>query len=29
MLKENNKSGIKMIDFGSSTFQDERMYTYI
>lgn len=29
MLKENNKSGIKMIDFGSSTFLDERMYTYI
>ena len=29
MLKENNKSGIKMIDFGSSTFIDERMYTYI
>lgn len=29
MLKENNKSGIKMIDFGSSTFKDERMYTYI
>jgi dual specificity tyrosine-phosphorylation-regulated kinase 2/3/4 len=29
MLKEQNKSGIKMIDFGSSTFVDERMYTYI
>jgi len=29
MLKEQNKSGIKIIDFGSSTFFDERMYTYI
>lgn len=29
MLKEQNKSGIKIIDFGSSTFVDERMYTYI
>lgn len=29
MLKESNKSGIKIIDFGSSTFFDERMYTYI
>lgn len=29
MLKEPNKSGIKIIDFGSSTFIDERVYTYI
>jgi len=28
-LKEPNKSGIKIIDFGSSTFIDERVYTYI
>ena len=29
LLKEANKSGIKIIDFGSSTFLDERVYTYI
>ena len=29
LLKEPNKSGIKIIDFGSSTFHDERVYTYI
>ena len=29
MLKESNKSGIKIIDFGSGTFVNERMYTYI
>jgi dual specificity tyrosine-phosphorylation-regulated kinase 2/3/4 len=29
LLKEPNKSGIKIIDFGSSTFIDERVYTYI
>ena len=29
LLKEPNKSGIKIIDFGSSTFLDERVYTYI
>lgn len=29
LLKESNKSGIKIIDFGSSTFLDERVYTYI
>lgn len=29
LLKEPNKSGIKIIDFGSSTFMDERVYTYI
>ena len=29
MLKEENKSGIKIIDFGSSTFTDEKVYTYI
>ena len=28
-MKEPNKSGIKIIDFGSSTFIDERVYTYI
>ena len=29
LLKQHNKSGIKVIDFGSSCFQDERIYTYI
>jgi len=29
LLKEENKSGIKIIDFGSSTFVDEKVYTYI
>jgi len=29
LLKEPNKSGIKIIDFGSSTFMDKRVYTYI
>jgi dual specificity tyrosine-phosphorylation-regulated kinase 2/3/4 len=29
LLKEANKSGIKVIDFGSSCFQDNKMYTYI
>ena len=29
LLKSANKSGIKLIDFGSSCFEDERMYTYI
>ena len=29
MLKSPEKSGIKIIDFGSSCFQDERIYTYI
>ena len=29
LLKEANKSGIKIIDFGYSTFLDERVYTYI
>jgi len=29
LLKQPNKSGIKVIDFGSSCFQDERIYTYI
>lgn len=29
LLKSHNKSGIKIIDFGSSCFQDERIYTYI
>lgn len=29
LLKDPSKSGIKMIDFGSSCFQGERVYTYI
>lgn len=29
LLKEDNKSGIKIIDFGSSCFIDQRIYTYI
>ena len=29
LLKDPSKSGIKIIDFGSSFFQDERVYTYI
>ena len=29
MLKNPDKSGIKLIDFGSSCFSDERVYTYI
>lgn len=29
LLKQANKSGIKVIDFGSSCFEDERVYTYI
>ena len=29
LLKTANKSGIKVIDWGSSCFQDERIYTYI
>ena len=29
MLKEYNKSGIKIIDFGSSCFGNETIYTYI
>ena len=29
LLKEPNKSGIKVIDFGSSCFDDEKIYTYI
>ena len=29
LLKSPNKSGIKVIDFGSSCFEDERIYTYI
>ena len=29
LLKQENKSGIKLIDFGSSCFADERIYTYI
>jgi len=29
LLKSPEKSGIKIIDFGSSCFSDERIYTYI
>ena len=29
ILKEKNKSGIKVIDFGSSCFRSKRIYTYI
>lgn len=29
LLKQPNKSGIKIIDYGSSCFQNERIYTYI
>ena len=29
LLKNPTKSGIKVIDFGSSCFDDERVYTYI
>jgi dual specificity tyrosine-phosphorylation-regulated kinase 2/3/4 len=29
LLKSAKKSGIKIIDFGSSCFEDERIYTYI
>lgn len=29
LLKKINKSGIKMIDFGSGWFSDKRIYTYI
>jgi dual specificity tyrosine-phosphorylation-regulated kinase 2/3/4 len=29
LLKQANKSGIKLIDFGSSCFSNEKIYTYI
>ena len=29
LLKDSAKSGIKVIDFGSSCFDDEKMYSYI
>jgi dual specificity tyrosine-phosphorylation-regulated kinase 2/3/4 len=29
LLKQANKSGVKVIDFGSSCFENERVYTYI
>lgn len=29
LLKEYNKSGIRIIDFGSSCFEDQTVYTYI
>jgi len=28
-LRKKNKSGIKIIDFGSSCFKERRIYTYI
>lgn len=29
LLRQSNKSGIKVIDFGSSTYETEQFYTYI
>lgn len=29
LLRKSNKSGIKIIDFGSSTYENEQFYTYI
>ena len=29
LLRQSNKSGIKVIDFGSGTYQNEQFYTYI
>jgi len=29
LLKHANKTGIKLIDFGSSCFENEKLYTYI
>lgn len=29
LLRQLNKSGIKVIDFGSSTYEKEQFYTYI
>lgn len=29
LLRQQNKSGIKVIDFGSSTYESEQFYTYI
>lgn len=29
LLRQTNKSGIKVIDFGSSTYENEQFYTYI
>ncbi|KRX06852.1 Protein kinase-like domain [Pseudocohnilembus persalinus] len=29
LLKQENKSGIKLIDFGSSCYEDQQLYTYI
>jgi dual specificity tyrosine-phosphorylation-regulated kinase 2/3/4 len=29
LLRNKNKSGIKVIDFGSSCFENEKIYTYI
>lgn len=29
LLKSSNKTGVKLIDFGSSCFEHEKLYTYI
>jgi len=29
LLRKNNKSGIKVIDFGSGTYEPDQFYTYI
>ena len=29
LLRKSNKSGIKVIDFGSGTYEEEQFYTYI
>ena len=29
LLRKSNKSGIKVIDFGSGTYENEQFYTYI
>jgi dual specificity tyrosine-phosphorylation-regulated kinase 2/3/4 len=29
LLRQHNKTGVKLIDFGSSCFEDEKLYTYI
>jgi len=29
LLRKINKSGIKIIDFGSGCFEDQKIYTYI
>ncbi len=29
LLRKSNKSGIKVIDFGSGTYESDQFYTYI